>query len=71
MSINQEMFEDWKRNPITQYFFTSIIDRVTAIKDDIATSAGLDALNDRHKVGYLMALQDILNLDYTEESDND
>jgi hypothetical protein len=61
-----EEFNDWKANPITKQFFTSIANRIYDIQVDLGTKAGLEPIEDARKSGAIIALSDILDTQYED-----
>jgi len=46
-------------------------ERIEALKEQLAQSAGVDPLSDRFKSGAIQAYNDILNVDVEEVTDED
>jgi len=63
---------DWKNLSITQVILAELRGRQQALRDELATSAGVDPLADRYRVGVIAAYEDMLSieLDNPEETHN-
>jgi hypothetical protein len=66
-------YTDWKTSAVTKGFFQYIEDLIAEAKDTLASDAGNNPLQDRHLVGGIDALRDILEWqpDLEEEDKND
>lgn len=62
--MDQDEFNDWKASPITKQFFTSIANRIYDLQVDLGTKAGFEPVEDARKAGAIMALTDILNIEF-------
>lgn len=56
-------FYDWKRHPITQEVFLAIQERIIGLKEELASSAGIDSSLDTGRRYAIQAFQDILDLE--------
>jgi hypothetical protein len=59
---------DWKNLDVTQVILGEFKIRQQSLKDQLATSAGLDPLADRWKAGAIAAYEDVLNIDMDGEA---
>jgi hypothetical protein len=57
-------FIDWKHNLVTQSIFANLQSRVDEMKEYLAASAGVDARQDAIYVGYILAVKDMLNIEF-------
>lgn len=62
-------FYDWKRHPMTQIVMEQFTNRVRYLKESLAEQAGKDPLEDRFKVGYIAAFNDIILMEYEGETE--
>jgi hypothetical protein len=62
--MNKKDFIDWKSNPMTRLVFKEIRQNIEGLKEELASTAGLDVRADGIKVGAIAALQDVLETDY-------
>ena len=62
-------FIDWKLYPITKTFFIAISNRIEGLKEELAQSAGIDPVADARRSGAIVALRDILDTDWFEETE--
>jgi len=62
-------FIDWKNSPITKALFRALHGNIAGLKDELATSAGVDARADGLKVGAIQAYVDVLETDWFEETE--
>jgi len=67
--MNKKDFVDWKSNPITKQVFKEIRSNIEGLKEELASTAGIDARADGVKVGAIAALQDVLETEYVGDSD--
>lgn len=63
-------FVDWKHHPVTEEVFRKLQTRVRELQELLGTSAGLDPLIDRLYVGAISAYNDILNIEYEEDTND-
>lgn len=68
---SQQVYSDWKQQPITKEVFTGIARRIEDLKEELAFSAGIDPIQDALKRGAITALRDILNMEYVEGEANE
>lgn len=67
--MNQSDFYDWKRHPVTQQVFSQLTARIAGLKDEIVGDAlGSDPRTLASKAGAILAYQDVLDIDFDEES---
>jgi hypothetical protein len=68
--ISKSDFIDWKKHPVTKEVFSSIIERIHQLQEELGSSAGLDVRQDSMKVGAIQQARDILemNIDDMEGS---
>lgn len=69
--MNQSDFKEWQSYPMTKAFYVSIHNRIEALKEELATQAGLDVRLDGTKVGAIQQLRDLLDADWFEETQDD
>jgi hypothetical protein len=62
-------FIDWKNSPITKALFRALNNNIAGLKDELATSAGVDTRADGLKVGAIQAYTDVLDTDWFEETE--
>jgi hypothetical protein len=62
-------FTDWKAHPITKRVFEGLKEQELILTDSLVTSAGVDAAEDRFKVGYIAALRDVYLIRLEDEGD--
>lgn len=68
MSIKED-FILWKNNAITEAVFSAIERRAEILTEELVSSAGINALNDRYKAGYIQAIRDFSDLDLEDKED--
>lgn len=61
-------FVEWKSHPITKQVFAHIHERVRDIQIELGFNAGTDPVQDARRSGAILALIDVLNADFDEES---
>lgn len=60
-------FLDWRRHPVTQQVFSQLQERISQLKDEIASQvAHVPQLEVAEKAGAVQAFQHILDIDYEE-----
>lgn len=59
-------FVDWKRHPVTQEVFAMMMYRAREMEEILGSSAGLNSLEDRFKVGYIAACRDLFLADFDD-----
>ena len=59
IEITQADFNDWKSNKVTKAFMHAAQERAEDCKEILATSAGLDILQDRFFVGMINAYREM------------
>jgi hypothetical protein len=67
--MNRQDFVDWKNSPITKALFRALNNNIAGLKDELATSAGVDTRADGLKVGAIQAYTDVLDTDWFEETE--
>lgn len=67
--MTKKDFVDWKQNPVTTDFFKQIQYRITGLKDELASSAGINPRDDAWRAGGIQAFQDVLDSDWFEETE--
>lgn len=65
--MTKREFLDWKTNKITQEILAQFRERVFLIQETLSRSAGVNPLEDRFRVGYIAAFNDIINIEPEEE----
>ncbi len=61
-------FVDWKNSPITKALFQALNSNIEGLKEELATSAGVDARTDAIKVGAIQAYRDVIDTEWFEET---
>ncbi len=64
--MNLEDFTDWRASPLTKEIFASIEQRIGDILLDLGVSAGRDSVEDARRSGAIVALRDVLNIEYED-----
>lgn len=59
IEITQADFKDWKSNKVTKAFLHAAQERAEDCKEMLATSAGIDILQDRFYVGMIHAYREM------------
>ena len=59
MTISESDFLNWKSDPVTQAFFQACEERVEDAKEMLATSAGMDSVNDSVYRGFILAYREM------------
>lgn len=67
--MTRKDFIDWKSHPITKLVFKELRSNIEGLKEELASDAGLDSRADGIKVGAIRALQDVLEADFTGDSE--
>lgn len=65
--VSKEQWEEWVRDPVTRAFFEAIKEERNAVREAIPRS---DPNNQSEMIGRIMrlsALEDILDIDFSEE----
>jgi hypothetical protein len=62
-------FVDWKNSPITKALFLALTNNVEGLKEELASSAGVDTRADAVKVGAIQAFRDVLDTEWFEETE--
>ena len=62
-------FVDWKNSPITKALFGALSENIEGLKEELASSAGVDARTDAIKVGAIQAYRDVLATEWFEETE--
>lgn len=68
--VTKERLVEWKLHPVTKAFMQGLHDAREDLKEILAHSAGLDVSNDRFVVGYITAVNDMMEVDIAEEDPN-
>lgn len=66
--MNRKDFIDWKAGPITKAVFAQIRNNIRGLQEELGESAGIDPRADAIKVGAIRAYNDVLELDFDEET---
>lgn len=71
MVISQSDFSNWLIDPVTKAYKVAVAENIGRVKEVLATSAGLDSVEDNFRRGYITALQDALEfrIDDLQESE--
>ena len=64
--ITEESFQLWRVDPVTQYVFDLIKDRIRNETEILAATAGKDTSMDCHRVGKIRMGKDILEIEYDD-----
>jgi hypothetical protein len=64
--ISKSDFDTWKADPVTKAFMEACHYRIEDAKDILATSAGLDNINDNFTRGFISAYNEIQNFRYED-----
>jgi len=67
--MNRQDFVDWKNSPITKALFLALTNNVEGLKEELASSAGVDTRADAVKVGAIQAFRDVLDTEWFEETE--
>lgn len=67
--MNRSDFNDWKSQPITKAFFLAIENKIEGLKEELAYQGGESSFLDARKSGAIIALRDVLDLDWIEETE--
>lgn len=59
-------FIDWKSNPVTQYVFKSLAERIYDAQVTLGRSAGIDPLSDRYIAGMIQAFTETLIVEFND-----
>jgi hypothetical protein len=59
LELTKADFDDWKSNKVTKSFFQAAEERVDDCKEMLASSAGIDTLQDRFLVGMVQAYREM------------
>jgi hypothetical protein len=72
--VTKQEFLDWRRSEATLIIFDELEKRIFGMQQELGANAGIEPLQDRVKVGAIMALQDVLSIsaeDVTEDANDD
>lgn len=69
MAISRDEFEEWAHNYITKAFMQTVLDNKQLLVDLAVGSMGTDPNEDNFRRGYIVALNDILNVSVDEVSE--
>lgn len=61
--MTKEEYIDWKNHPITKVFFSEISNLIREGEEELGSSAGLDSLFDRFRVGGIYAYKNVLDME--------
>ena len=64
--VTKDDFLDWKKNPVTQAFFHSLVEKINLGATELSYGAGNDPKEDRFKCGILHAYRAILEIEIDE-----
>lgn len=64
--ISIEDFHRWKQDSVTRAFYMAVHDRIEDAKDNLATSSGIDCLQDRFICGMIQAYREIQDFQLEE-----
>ena len=68
MQVTREMWEEWKRNPVTNAFMREVNFRRENVKEQMAQNRYEN--NWQQAVGATIALADVLNIEFQGEDDD-
>lgn len=68
--MNIQDLIDWKKHPVTQVIFSQLSQRTATLKDGLASSAGIDPIQDARTSGAILAYTDVLNIEIEESQDD-
>jgi hypothetical protein len=69
--VTQSDFIDWKRHPVTQQVFSQLQSRIAGLKDELVGHAlSGEGETAAAKAGAILALEDILSIDFEESHGN-
>jgi len=66
--MNRSDFFDWKRHPVTEAVFSQLQDRINFFQAKLLEHAGRDPIEDARASGAAMAIRDVLDIEYEEET---
>ncbi len=71
--ITKSDFADWQLNKVTKAFFQAALERVEDCKDVLASSAGIDSVQDNLLRGMVHAYREMreFRIDFDEDNQND
>lgn len=69
--ISAEDFYRWKQDTVTKEYYKAIYERIEEAKDTLATSSGIDCLQDRFICGMIQAYREIQDFQLEEIQKND
>lgn len=69
MAISRDEFEEWTHHFITKAFMQTVLDSKQSLVDIAVGSMGVDSVEDNFRRGYIVALNDILNVSVDEVSE--
>lgn len=64
--ISKSDFDNWKADPVTKAFWEACQYRIEDAKEILATSAGLDGVNDNFTRGFIAAYNEIRQFRYED-----
>ena len=64
--VSKDDFLDWKKNPVTIAFFSSIIEKINLGATELSYSAGSNPTEERFKCGMIAAYRAILDVEIDE-----
>jgi len=66
--MNRVDFYDWKRHPVTEAVFSQLQERINFFQAKLLEQAGRDPIEDARASGAAMAIRDVLEIEYEEET---
>lgn len=69
--LTKSDFIDWKSNPTTKEVFNQLRQYIEGLQVELGQSAGIDPRLDSIKVGAIQAYNDILGIEFDEETQRD
>lgn len=68
--ITRELFDDWKRHPVTLAIMSEIVDRTNQIAKELLVNAGTNPMHDRYLVGISQGYAALLDINLEDMEDN-
>lgn len=69
--ISKADLREWKESPVTSSLFGEIRERIREAEVQLGKSAGNDSLQDKLTVGYILALNQVLDFDVEENIEDE
>ena len=69
MEVTKEEFIEWRHSHVTKQFQEFVQSIISQAKETLAETAGLEPLQDRHLVGGIDALKDVLEWNPVKSSE--